>query len=164
MVQPIGGHGVFIDAKKFLPHVDQEQFPAQALAAALYVDSGVRAMERGTVSAGRDPQTRENRLTQLELVRLAVPRRVYTQAHMDVTAESVIELWEKRGRIAGLQFAYEPEHLRFFRARFKPVGAAKILQDDWTEPEGLAIARSWPRAMPEETRLQPRSHDDERDQ
>lgn len=164
VVRPIGGHGVFIDAKKFLSHLDQEQFPAQALTAALYVDSGVRAMERGAVSAGRDPQTGENRLPRLELVRLAVPRRVYTQAHMDVTAESVIELWDKRERIAGLQLTYEPEHLRFFRARFKPVGAAKILQDDWTEPEGHALAGSRPRPMHEEARLQARPHDVERSQ
>lgn len=129
IVRPIGGHGVFVDAKQFLPHIEQERFPAQALAAALYVDSGVRGMERGAVSAGRDPQTGANRPSQLELLRLTIPRRVYTQAHMDVTAESVIDLWEKRNRIHGLAFTYEPERLRFFQARFSPVGAAKVLDD-----------------------------------
>lgn len=129
VIKPIGGHGVFIDARSFLPHIPQSQFPAQALAASLYVDSGVRGMERGAVSAGRDSQTEKNRLPSLELLRLALPRRVYTQAHMDVTAESIIDLWEKRDRIVGLEFVYEPQHLRFFRARFKPIGSAKVLQD-----------------------------------
>ncbi len=129
VVRPIGGHGVFIDARSFLPHIPQEQFPAQALAAALYVDSGVRSMERGAVSAGRDPQTGENRLARLELVRLALPRRVYTQAHMDVTAESIVGLYQKRDRICGLQFTYEPEQLRFFQARFKPALGDKVLAD-----------------------------------
>ena len=129
IVTPIGGHGVFIDAKRFLPHIQRSRFPAQALGAALYVDSGVRGMERGGVSAGRDPQTGANRPSQLELLRLTIPRRVYTQAHMDVTAESVIDLWEKRDRIHGLEFTYEPERLRFFQARFAPVGAARVLGD-----------------------------------
>lgn len=128
VVRPIGGHGVFIDARTFLPHVPREEFPAQALAAALYVDSGVRGMERGAVSAGRDPHTGQHRFPRLELVRLTIPRRVYTQAHMDVTAESIIELWEKRERIRGLSFVYEPEHLRFFRARFAPVGGSRVLE------------------------------------
>lgn len=119
IVQPIGSHAVFIDAKQFLPHLDQDEFPAQALAAELYVDSGVRAMERGNVSAGRDPVTGLNRRPALELVRLTLPRRVYTQAHMDVVIDSVCELYENRSQIAGLEFTYEPEYLRFFQARFK---------------------------------------------
>ena len=89
VVRPIGGHAVFLDARNFYPHIPQDQFPAQMLAAELYLDSGVRAMERGVVSAGRDPKTGEHRFPKLELVRLTIPRRVYTQAHMDVTAESV---------------------------------------------------------------------------
>lgn len=129
VMRPVGGHGVYVDAKAFLPHVAHARFPAQALAAALYVDSGVRAMERGAVSAGRDPQTGENRLPRLELVRLTLPRRVYTQAHMDVTAESIIDLWEKRDRICGLEFTYEPQTLRFFRARFQPVTGMSVLED-----------------------------------
>ncbi|NNN01477.1 MAG: tyrosine phenol-lyase [Acidimicrobiaceae bacterium] len=122
IVLPIGGHGVFLDARAILPHVAQEDLPAQALAAALYVDSGVRSMERGVVSAGRDPHTGENHLPKLELVRLTVPRRVYTQAHMDVVAESVIEVYEQRASIGGLRFTYEPDDLRFFLARFEPIG------------------------------------------
>jgi tyrosine phenol-lyase len=121
MVQPIGGHGVFLDAKAFLPHIPRQHYPAQALAAAIYLDAGVRTMERGAVSAGRDPETGEDRLPKLELVRLAIPRRVYTQAHMDVTAESVLCVFEQRQSVTGLRMVHEPKHLRFFQARFEPM-------------------------------------------
>lgn len=121
IVHPIGGHAVFLDARRILPHVPQELLPAQALAAALYVDSGVRAMERGVVSAGRDAKTGQNYFPKLELVRLTIPRRVYTQAHMDVVAESVIAVHEQAASIKGLRFTYEPEQLRFFLGRFEPV-------------------------------------------
>jgi tyrosine phenol-lyase len=121
MVLPVGGHGVFIDAAAVLPHLPQDHFPAQAPAAELYVTSGVRGMERGIVSAGRDAATGENHHPKLELVRLAIPRRVYTQAHMDVVAESVVEVYENRDAVHGLQFTYEPESLRFFQARFEPI-------------------------------------------
>jgi tyrosine phenol-lyase len=127
IVRPVGGHGVFIDALRFLPHIPREQFPAQALAAALYIESGVRAMERGAVSAGRDPDTRENIFPKLELVRLTIPRRVYTQAHMDVTAESIIRLFEAPERIIGLNMTYEPRYLRFFQARFVPATGDRVL-------------------------------------
>ncbi len=121
IVEPVGGHAVYLDARRFLPHVQQDRFPAQALAAALYLDSGVRAMERGIVSAGRDPATGEHVRPALELVRLTIPRRVYTQAHMDVVAESVIEVFEHRDEIMGLELTYEPPSLRFFQARFAPL-------------------------------------------
>jgi tyrosine phenol-lyase len=121
IVEPVGGHAVFIDARRFLPDVPQEHFPAQALAAALYVDSGVRSMERGIVSAGRDPETGDHRHPKLELVRLTVPRRVYTNLHMDVVAESCAALREERDSIRGLKMVYEPEKLRFFQARFEPL-------------------------------------------
>jgi len=119
IVEPVGGHAVFLDAKRFLPAMPQEQFPAQALAAAIYLDSGVRGMERGIVSAGRNPKTGEHRRPKLELVRLTIPRRVYTNLHMDVVAESCIALREKSDTIKGLEMVYEPEQLRFFQARFK---------------------------------------------
>ncbi len=121
IVNPIGGHGIFIDAKKFLPHVKQLQFPAQALAAALYIDAGIRTMERGIVSAGRNAVTGDHYFPKLELVRLTIPRRVYTQAHMDVIAESAARVYEKRKEIKGLKMVYEPKYLRFFQARFKPL-------------------------------------------
>ncbi len=126
VVRPIGGHAVFLDAAAMLPHLAREVFPAQALASALYVESGIRSMERGAVSAGRDPVSGENRYPKLELVRLTIPRRVYTQAHMDVTAESVLEVLDQRERVRGLEFAYEPEYLRFFQARFDTVGGDGI--------------------------------------
>jgi tyrosine phenol-lyase len=135
VVRPIGGHAVFLDAAAILPHIPREQFPAQSLAAALYLESGIRSMERGTVSAGRDPGTGRNRFPRLELVRLTIPRRVYTQAHMDVTAESVEAICALSGRVRGLSFSFEPEYLRFFQARFTPVGAADIIEEANGEPE-----------------------------
>ena len=121
LVHPCGGHGVYVDAKKFLPHLSQDEFPAQALAAALYADSGVRAMERGNVSAGRDPKTGKNRCPELELVRLTIPRRVYTQSHMDVVSYSIKSLYEKRDNVRGLRFVFEPKDLRFFLAKFEQI-------------------------------------------
>jgi tyrosine phenol-lyase len=120
VVKPIGGHAVFLDARRFLPHLTQDDLPAQALAAWLYMDSGVRAMERGIVSAGRNKEGNNNH-PKLELVRLTIPRRVYTYAHMDVIADSVIKLYGERERIPGLNFVYEPPVLRFFTSRFQPV-------------------------------------------
>jgi tyrosine phenol-lyase len=121
IVQPVGGHAIFLDAKGFYPHIPQDQYPAQMLAAQLYLDSGVRSMERGIVSAGRDPKTGDHRYPALELTRLAIPRRVYTQAHMDVVAEAVKKVYDKRQQTHGLEMVYEPEYLRFFQARFKPL-------------------------------------------
>jgi tyrosine phenol-lyase len=118
IVTPVGGHAIFLDAKRFYPHISQDQFPAQTLAAELYLDSGVRGMERGNVSAGRDPQTGNHRYPALELTRLTIPRRVYTQAHMDVVAESVKAVYDNREQITGLKMVYEPQYLRFFQARF----------------------------------------------
>lgn len=125
IVQPIGGHAVFLDALRFLPHLEREQYPAQALAAQLYLDSGVRSMERGIVSAGRDPNTGRNRVPKLELVRLTIPRRVYTDRHLNVVAESVIALYGRRDQVRGLRMVYEPPTLRFFTARFEPLEAGR---------------------------------------
>ncbi len=121
IVHPIGGHAVFLDAKAFLPHIPQEEYPAQMLAAEIYVESGVRTMERGIVSAGRDPATGKNRTPKLELVRVTIPRRAYTNSHMDVTALAIENVWKRRDAIKGLKITYEPEALRFFQARFEPV-------------------------------------------
>ena len=123
IVRPIGGHAIFLNAKEFYPHIPQDQFPAQQLAAQLYLDAGIRSMERGVVSAGRDPLTGDHRYPALELTRLAVPRRVYTEAHLDVVAESVKEVYRQREKTKGLKMVYEPEYLRFFQARFEPIGA-----------------------------------------
>lgn len=121
IVQPVGGHAIFLDAKKIYPHLPQSLFPAQTLAGELYLDSGIRSMERGVVSAGRDPKTGDHRYPALELVRLTIPRRVYTQAHMDVVAESVKAIYDNRANATGLRLVYEPEYLRFFQARFEPI-------------------------------------------
>ncbi len=121
IVLPIGGHAVYLDARRFYPDMPQDHFPAQTLAAELYLDAGVRAMERGIVSAGRDHATGQHHYPKLELVRLTIPRRVYTQAHMDVVAESVVAVHQQPRRPKGLRMVYEPEHLRFFQARFAPI-------------------------------------------
>ena len=121
LVYPFGGHAIFLDAKRFLPHLKQDLFPAQTLTSEIYVDSGVRGMERGIVSSGRDPQTGKNRYPKLELVRLTFPRRVYTQAHIDVMVESVAQVFDIRKKIKGLKMVYEPKYLRFFQARFKKI-------------------------------------------
>ncbi|MBP9078568.1 MAG: tyrosine phenol-lyase [Haliscomenobacter sp.] len=120
VVQPIGGHAVFLDARKFYPHLSQDLFPSQTLAAELYLDSGIRSMERGIVSAGRDPHTGQHRYPKLELTRLTIPRRVYTEAHMDVVAESVKAVYQNAAKATGLNMVYEPKYLRFFQARFVP--------------------------------------------
>lgn len=122
IVKPVGGHAIFLDARSFYPHIPQDQFPAQVLTAQLYLDSGVRGMERGNVSAGRDPDTGDHRYPALELTRLAIPRRVYTQAHMDVVAEAVKAAFDTREETKGLEMVYEPKELRFFQARFEPLG------------------------------------------
>lgn len=121
IVEPVGGHAVFLDARRFCPHLTQDQFPAQSLAATLYLYSGVRSMERGIVSAGRDKKTGENHLPKLETVRLTIPRRVYTYRHMDYVANAVIHLYSERDRIKGMKFVYEPKQLRFFTARFEEI-------------------------------------------
>lgn len=121
IVRPVGGHAIFLDARSFYPQIPQNQFPAQTLAAELYLDSGIRSMERGIVSAGRAPETGDHRYPDLELTRLAIPRRVYTQAHMDVVAESVKAVYDVRKQTKGLKLIYEPIYLRFFQARFERV-------------------------------------------
>ncbi len=121
IIEPTGGHAVFIDARRFCPHLTQDQFPAQSLAANLYLESGVRSMERGIVSAGRDKITGDHHRPKLETVRLTIPRRVYTYRHMDLVAAAVQSLYKKRENIKGLRFVYEPEQLRFFTARFEEI-------------------------------------------
>ncbi len=120
IVKPVGGHAVFLDAKAFLPHISQDKFPAQALSAAIYTHSGVRSMERGIISAGRDKSGKDY-YPELELVRLTIPRRVYTNSHLDYVADSISDLYAKRNEIKGLEWVYEPPVLRFFTGRFKPL-------------------------------------------
>ncbi len=120
VVKPFGGHAIFVDAKAFLPHLAQDELPAQSLAAWLYEASGVRAMERGVVSAGRNEHGK-NHMPSLELVRLTLPRRVYTQTHLDYVARAVGKLHRRRDTLPGLKFVKEPKNLRFFQSRFAPL-------------------------------------------
>lgn len=119
IVAPPGSHAIFLDARRFLPHVDQDEYPAQRLATELYIESGIRPMERGNVSKGRDPETGENYRPALELVRLTISRRAYTNDHMRAVAEAVVRVWKRRESVKGLRFVYEPEKLRFFQGRFE---------------------------------------------
>ena len=119
---PTGGHAVFVDCKAFAPHIPFDQFPAQSVVNALYLESGVRAVEIGSLLLGRDPDTKANIDTPLQLMRLTIPRRTYTYAHLDVVAEGVINVYKKRKTLKGLRFTYEPKILRHFTAKMEPIG------------------------------------------
>ncbi|MEM4723445.1 MAG: tryptophanase [Candidatus Hadarchaeum sp.] len=120
ILEPPGGHAVYLDARRFLPHIPQAQLPGQALVAHLYLEGGIRAVEIGSVMfAHKDEKTGEWRYPELELVRLAIPRRVYTQTHLDYVADVIIELYRKREQIRGMRYTYEPPFLRHFTARFE---------------------------------------------
>ena len=119
MIEPFGGHAIYIDAKKFLPQMNQLEFPAQVLGIELYIEAGVRGVEIGTVLADRDPITRENRPAKLELLRLAIPRRVYTSNHMDVIVWGLKKVWERKEELKGIEIIYEAPIMRHFTARFQ---------------------------------------------
>lgn len=119
IIWPVGGHAVYVNAKEFLPHIPQEEFPAQALVVQLYIEGGVRSVEIGTVLADRDPITGQNRYPELELVRLALPRRTYTLSHMNVVIKTFERVKQIKDNIRGLRFTYEPPVLRHFTARFE---------------------------------------------
>jgi tryptophanase len=122
IVQPPGGHAVYIDAAAFLPHVPQLELPGQSLVAELYVEGGIRGVEVGTVMFGRqDPETGEEETSAMELVRLAMPRRVYTQSHVDFMVEAIVEVYRRREGIGGFRFSYQAPVLRHFTARFEPL-------------------------------------------
>ena len=130
IVTPPGGLACHVDAMRFIDHVPQSEYPAGALAAAVYLASGIRSMERGTISTDRDLQGNEV-MADLELARLAVPRRVYTMSHIEYAVDRITWLYKHRNLVGGLRFVEEPPVLRFFFGRLAPVG-------DW--PQRLADA------------------------
>lgn len=119
IIKPAGGHAIYVDAKSFFPQIKQTEYPAQVLGVALYEESGVRGVEIGTVLADRDPITREERPPKMELLRLAIPRRVYTNNHMDVVAWGLGEIWKKRESYRGFKIKYEAPIMRHFTATFE---------------------------------------------
>jgi len=122
IMEPPGGHAVYLDAGRFLPHIPPAEFPGQALSIELYREGGIRACEIGSVMfAHQDPQTGRMVHPALELVRLAIPRRVYTQAHLDYVAETTVRIYQRKDTLRGLKFTYAPELLRHFTAQFEPV-------------------------------------------
>jgi tryptophanase len=118
VVAPAGGHAVYLDARRFLPHIEPLQYPGQALAVELYIEAGIRSVEIGTVMFGSDPHTAEERPARLDLLRLAIPRRVYTQSHMDYVLEAIDLVWERRKQIRGMRIVQAPQFLRHFTAEF----------------------------------------------
>ena len=121
VMSPAGGHAVYLDARRFLPHIEPLQYPGQALAVELYVEAGIRAVEIGTVMFGLDPHMGEERPARQDLLRLAIPRRVYTQSHMDYVIEAIGLVWQRRDAIAGMKITEAPQFLRHFTAHFERV-------------------------------------------
>jgi tryptophanase len=122
VVKPFGGHAIFVDALGFLPHIPREEFPAQTLAVELYIEAGVRTAEIGALMADRDPVTRENRYPAMEMIRLAIPRRVYSDNHMRAVADGLGNVWQRREGIRrGLRIVEEAPILRHFTVKLERV-------------------------------------------
>ncbi|RMG76437.1 MAG: tryptophanase, partial [Bacteroidetes bacterium] len=123
IIRPVGGHAVYVDAKALYPHIPPEQYPGQALVCALYLKSGIRCCEIGSVMFGKYDEKGALIPAPMELVRLAIPRRVYTQSHMDYVVETFAEILKEKDSAKGFKITWEPKFLRHFTARFEPVGA-----------------------------------------
>src|SRR5438093_1044361 len=128
IVQPPGGHAIYLDARAFLPQIAQRQFPGVALAGELYLEGGIRSVEIGTLMFAE--------AAQMDLVRLAIPRRVYTQSHIDYVIEVILEVWRQRERIRGLRLTYEAPFLRHFTARLEPSCEAEGQRHKGTKDKG----------------------------
>jgi tyrosine phenol-lyase len=133
IVQPPGGHAIYIDARAFLPHIPPSGFPAVALANELYLQGGIRSVEIGTLMFGAQAK--------MDLVRLAIPRRVYTQSHIDYVVEVILDVWQNREKIKGLKLAYEAPFLRHFTARLEPQESADRTTKKAPEPAAAAARR-----------------------
>jgi tryptophanase len=121
-IQPAGGHAVYLDAMAIVPHIPQSQFPGQAITVEMYLEGGIRGCEIGSVMfAHPDPDTGKMIYPRLELVRLAIPRRTYTQSHMDYVADTLIKIKSRSAQLRGYKFTYAPELLRHFTAKFEPL-------------------------------------------
>ena len=121
VVSPAGGHAVYLDARRFLPHIEALEYPGQALAVELYVEAGIRAVEIGTVMFGYDPHSGVETPAHRDLVRLAIPRRVYTQSHMDYVLEAIDLVWQRRKDVRGMKIVKAPKFLRHFTAEFEQI-------------------------------------------
>ena len=122
IIEPPGGHAIYIDAKRFVPHIPPKEFPGQAVSNEIYIEGGVRAVEIGSLMFGKyDKKTGEHIAPSMELVRLAIPRRVYTQSHIDYVAEVLIEVFKRRNELKGYKIVYEAPMLRHFTAKMEPI-------------------------------------------
>jgi tryptophanase len=135
IVKPVGGHAVYVDAKSLLPHIDPLDYPGQALAVALYTTGGIRGCEIGSVMFGRQPDGSEEP-ADMELVRLAIPRRVYTQSHVDYVIECFETVYDRREALCGYEITEEPPQLRHFTAHFRPKDLDAVHQETQTTPDG----------------------------
>ena len=127
VVSPAGGHAVYLDARRFLPHIEPLEYPGQSLSVELYIEAGIRSVEIGTVMFGFDPHSGKETPAQLDLVRLAIPRRVYTQSHMDYVLEAIGLVWQRRMDVRGLKIVKAPKFLRHFTAEFEQLSTPNRL-------------------------------------
>jgi tryptophanase len=118
---PVGGHGIFIDAKAMFPHIPYNEFPAQALAIELYKEAGIRSCEIGSFLLGNDPDSKKQLQAEFEFTRLAIPRRTYTQSHLDLVVNALIEIKKRANEVNGYKITWEPEILRHFQATLEPI-------------------------------------------